>query len=208
MDPRIVKFGRIALIPVCLILVYSAYANLRDINTTIAGRKIFERSLTEAWPTAQADMGEKFTIWHGKPYKKGEPMKIEPNYSYRVGAVSCQSNRFEFGPRTTSYTEVPAGDKRLNDMVKSYCRDKPVKTEEKDKVKYDYRCYPIQVFYDPLNTCLSYIAKPNNPDVVRYALKKNISSFALWAFIKAILAAGCAFGALPVLRQLKRRFTK
>lgn len=196
---------RILLIPLFLFLIYSAYQNYKDITITSAGKKLFERSLSEPWPTAYGQLTDgKMTLWHENSYKKGDMMHLLPSYSYRIGTQACSSNRFEFGPRKTDYTDIMPGDPRLARLVKAFCPSPPKKTVEKNRTVYTYSCYPMKIHYDPQNVCVSYIERPANPDSVRAALQKNVTLFGGLLVLKLIVAALCVWGVLPLLNSFKK----
>ena len=208
MDPRLLKIGRLILIPLAILLLVWVWSDGRALSGTALGQKVFERSLTERWPTATAVFNKPFTLWHANPYKKGGAFSILPDYTYKVGDVTCSGNRFEFGPRKTVHTDIAAGDLRLNDMIKGYCPGQPKKTTTKNTLRYEYQCYPMPVFYDPQNTCVSYIAKPRNADTVRLALAKSATHLKIMIAMKLLLVGVCIFLALPLLKSGVRRLKK
>ncbi len=208
MDPRIITIGRLLLIPIFIFLLVSVYHSTQYISGTRMGMASFERSVKENWPRTLATFNGPLVVWQANPPVKDAPTNVLPQYSYRAGKLVCQSNRFEFGPRKTDHTVLPAGDKRLAALIKQSCSGEPKKTVLKDRIQYDYVCSATLVFYDPKNVCVSYIAKPVKADTVRAALKKNIVMFNLMIAVKLLLAGLCVWGAWPLLATARQFATK
>lgn len=194
------KIIRLLCIPVLIgliIWISIDIKNLAFVRTELGG---LERSANGTWPKAYAKFDGHLILSHGLPYKKGDPMTVVSRYSYQAEGEACKGTRFEFSMQKGDKLDFPPTDRRLHDMIKTYCTGAPRKTTLKNSMQYEYSCYPIEVRYDPKEPCLSYIDKPLDPAATQAAMQKKIRMFYYMIALKIVLAAlSIGIGVWPLM---------